>query len=135
MTPGLRIGDAERERAQAALGDHYAAGRLDHAEYTERLDAIWTARTHADLAPLFADLPGPDAVSAPRAWSTPADRGVPAYRRRRRGVPVPVAVLLVVLAAVVVTAHLPLVLLGLAAWFLLVRGGCASAPGRAPRRG
>ena len=44
---------------------HYADGRLDHEEYDERLDAIWTARTRADLALLFSDLPRPQA-SPPR---------------------------------------------------------------------
>ena len=48
MTPQLRIGDVERERAQAALGEHYAAGRLGHDEFSERLDRIWSARTRAD---------------------------------------------------------------------------------------
>ncbi|WP_442939946.1 DUF1707 SHOCT-like domain-containing protein [Nocardioides sp. B-3] len=43
-----RIGDAERDVATARLGDHFAAGRLDHEEYDERLDAIWSARTSAD---------------------------------------------------------------------------------------
>ena len=54
----LRLGDAEREQASALLRDHYAEGRLDTEEYSERLDAVWAARTRADLRPVFADLPG-----------------------------------------------------------------------------
>lgn len=61
-----RIGDAEREAANARLGDHFAAGRLDHEEYDERLDAIWSARTRADLDQLFWDLPAL-AVAPPTA--------------------------------------------------------------------
>jgi hypothetical protein len=57
VTGSLRIGDAERERAAAELGEHFAEGRLANDEYDERLDAIWTARTGADLAPVFEDLP------------------------------------------------------------------------------
>ncbi len=57
MSPALRIGDADRERASADLAEHFAHGRLTNEEYDERLDAIWTARTAADLAPLFEDLP------------------------------------------------------------------------------
>jgi hypothetical protein len=53
----MRIGDGEREAAVRALGEHYAAGRLDAAEYEERTTAAYAARTAADLAPLFADLP------------------------------------------------------------------------------
>jgi len=53
----LRVGDGERDRAAASLGEHYSAGRLTHAEYAERLDAIWTARTRRDLDDVFHDLP------------------------------------------------------------------------------
>lgn len=75
-----RIGDAEREAANARLGDHFAAGRLDHEEYDERLDAIWSARTRADLDQVFWDLPAlaaprpvPSAVRArSRDWRMPA---------------------------------------------------------------
>jgi DUF1707 SHOCT-like domain len=61
-----RIGDAERDVATARLGDHFAAGRLDHEEYDERLDAIWSARTRADLDQLFWDLPALPAPRPPR---------------------------------------------------------------------
>ncbi len=61
----LRVGDPERERAASALGDHYASGRLDHAEYSERLDAVWSSRTRADLDVLFTDLPATTAPVAP----------------------------------------------------------------------
>lgn len=57
MDPRARIGDAERDRATSELGQHYADGRLDHEEYDERLDAIWSAKTSADLAVVFHDLP------------------------------------------------------------------------------
>src|ERR671917_799968 len=55
--PSLRIGNAEREAAVRELGEHYAAGRLDAAEYEERTTAAYAARTADDLQPLFADLP------------------------------------------------------------------------------
>lgn len=57
MDPRTRIGDAERDRATSELGQHYADGRLDHEEYDERLDAIWSAKTSADLDVVFHDLP------------------------------------------------------------------------------
>jgi Domain of unknown function (DUF1707) len=53
----LRIGDAERDRAIAALGDHFAAGRLNTEEFEERVDQAIMARFNDDLEPLFADLP------------------------------------------------------------------------------
>jgi hypothetical protein len=56
---GTRIGDTERVAAATALGDHFAAGRLDQAELDDRLSRAYAARTFADLEPLFADLPEP----------------------------------------------------------------------------
>lgn len=123
----LRIGDTEREQAQSALGEHYAAGRLDHEEYLERLDRIWAARTGAELAPLFTDLPGPGAPRpAAPAYSTPAQRRSVSRPRRRSGrPPLPVVVLLAVLLALVVVTHLPWILVGLGVWFFFLRdGGC-----------
>ncbi len=55
--PALRIGDAERDRAVAALGEHFAAGRLTREELDQRVDQAITARVDADLEPLFVDLP------------------------------------------------------------------------------
>lgn len=121
----LRMSDAEREQAAAELGEHYAQGRLSVEEHSERLDRIWAARTRGELAPIFADLPGPLAAYA-AARHAPFAR-VPRSRppRRFRGVPLPLAVLLVVLLAVTVVSHLPLILVGLGVWFLLARGRCS----------
>ncbi len=54
-----RIGDAERDRAVELLREHMAQGRLDQVEFDERLTTALSARTAADLDPLFSDLPGP----------------------------------------------------------------------------
>jgi len=54
-----RIGTEERSLALEALGTHLAGGRLTSTEYEERAGAATAARTRADLAPLFADLPPP----------------------------------------------------------------------------
>lgn len=122
----VRIGDAEREQAQATLGDHYAAGRLDHDEYSERLDRIWAARTRADLDPVFTDLPGA-AGPSPRAsypFSTPAARrSTSAVRSRGPRPPVPLLVLLALLGTIAVLTHLPFILVGLGVWFFFLRGG------------
>ena len=53
----LRISDADRETALDLLGEQYAVGRLDKDEFDERSDAVWSAKTQGDLAPVFADLP------------------------------------------------------------------------------
>lgn len=54
----LRVGDQEREAATRRLGEHYEAGRLTADEHAERTDQALRAKTEADLAGLFDDLPG-----------------------------------------------------------------------------
>ena len=80
MNERLRIGDADRETAARELGEHFAHGRITADEHAERLDQIWAARTAADLAPAFRDLPRPQATrgsgTSPRASATtPRRRG------------------------------------------------------------
>lgn len=92
LDPHVRIADSDRERAMADLAMHYTDGRLDHEEYDERLDAVWTARTRADLAVLFADLPRP-------VVTHPPVKAAPQRSRRRARVPLlPVLALLIVLS-------------------------------------
>jgi hypothetical protein len=71
-----RIGDAERDRAVQELQAHHAAGRLDLAEFDERMQAALQARTNADLVPLFRDLPSTDfsaqALALPSYGEPPA---------------------------------------------------------------
>ena len=47
-----RASDEQRERAAAEVREHYAAGRLDDDELSERLDAIYHARTEDELRAL-----------------------------------------------------------------------------------
>lgn len=53
----LRVGDAERARAEALLQDAYGAGRLDHGEFDQRLGMVMTAQTRRDLNAGVAGLP------------------------------------------------------------------------------
>ncbi|MFC8678152.1 DUF1707 domain-containing protein [Streptomyces griseorubiginosus] len=55
--PELRAADADRERVAEVLRDALAEGRLDMAEFEERLDATYKARTYGELAPITRDLP------------------------------------------------------------------------------
>ncbi|MEG3630020.1 DUF1707 SHOCT-like domain-containing protein [Streptomyces poriticola] len=67
--PELRASDSDRERVAEVLRDALAEGRLDMAEFEERLDATYSARTYGELAPLTRDLPAGDAP-APRVSMT-----------------------------------------------------------------
>lgn len=55
--PNVRVGDAERNQMSEILSKHYSDGRLDAAEFQERLDRAMSAKTRADLSGLLADLP------------------------------------------------------------------------------
>lgn len=56
----LRAADADRDRAAGVLSGALATGRLTSAEYAERLDLVYAAKTLGDLAPLVRDLPAED---------------------------------------------------------------------------
>jgi Domain of unknown function (DUF1707)/Cell wall-active antibiotics response 4TMS YvqF len=60
----LRASDADRDRAADVINSALAEGRLTAEEHSDRLDAIYSAKTHAEIVPLLDDLP---ARSAPVA--------------------------------------------------------------------
>jgi hypothetical protein len=55
--PALRASDRDRDAVLQRVQQAFAEGRLDDAEFDERMRAALTARTHADLDALLADLP------------------------------------------------------------------------------
>lgn len=70
----IRIGDSEREDAVRRLGEHYEAGRLSAEEHSERVEQALKAKTEADLAGLFTDLPGAHqqtSADAGEGWAGP----------------------------------------------------------------
>ena len=79
----IRVSDAERNTVAELLGQHYADGRLDQAEFDDRISRTMAAKTRGDLAGLFDDLPenGPSGAGP----SGPADTPVPYRGPRRRG--------------------------------------------------
>jgi hypothetical protein len=104
----LRVSDAERQAVADRLGDHFAEGRLDQAEFDERAACAMSAKTRADLSGLFDDLP--DASTQPQTGAA----AVPDRRRGRRH-PLLVLVLLVIVtlaAAHAVAATVPWLWLG-----------------------
>jgi hypothetical protein len=84
----IRASDADREAAAAELRRHYATGRLDSDELSERLSAAYAARTHGSLDKLFVDLPAvPPPAPAPYVGV-----GVPRRCGRRSCLPALLAV-------------------------------------------
>jgi fatty acid desaturase len=97
----VRVGDRERDAAVARLSEHAAAGRLTVGELEERIDRAHAAVYAGELRALEADLPAP---------RRPAPRPAP-----------PVAPLLVLLAAIALSAAIghpvvPLFILAALLW-------------------
>src|SRR3954452_8342490 len=67
----LRVSDAERQAAAQSLGAAFRDGRLDVAEYEDRVARAYGAVTFADVDRLFTDLPRP--MPAPQ-WPAPMPR-------------------------------------------------------------
>jgi hypothetical protein len=65
----LRASDADRERVAEKLREAAGDGRLTMDELDERLDAVYAAKTYAELVPITHDLPdtGTGPVAAPAA--------------------------------------------------------------------
>ena len=63
--PDLRVSDAERSEVADRLAKHYGDGRLDQAEFNERVDQAMKAKTQSDLSGLFDDLPADDESQLP----------------------------------------------------------------------
>jgi Domain of unknown function (DUF1707) len=79
----LRVSDAERNAVTERLATHYSDGRLDQAEFDERVSRAMAAKTRGDLDGLFDDLPDLEPSGA-SGNVRPGESAVP-YRRRRRG--------------------------------------------------
>jgi hypothetical protein len=71
----LRVGDREREQAVALLHDAVGGGYLDLAEFEDRSQTVYAARTRGDLREALTDLPTAGALFAPARSALP-DRTV-----------------------------------------------------------
>jgi hypothetical protein len=124
----LRISDAERAEVVDLLSTHYEDGRLDQAEFDQRLDQAMNARTYKDLSGLFTDLPLTAGSGASAGSGSPGVPGVPGHRgpgrfgaRNHRAL---LLVLIIVIAAVaghaLVSSLTPWAWIGLAAAIVLL---------------
>ena len=97
--PSMRVSDAERAEVADQLARHYSDGRLDQAEFDERVSRAMAAKTFGDLQGLFDDLPhlgGETAADTPGEKPAGSPFGTPnpgtpspaacyGLRRHRRG--------------------------------------------------
>lgn len=100
----MRVSDAERAEVADQLAQHYGDGRLDQAELDERLGQAMSAKTHADLAGLTADLPHLEARQpGGRQPSVHGSGAQPPAPRARPGRPWPRLLAIVALILVAAT--------------------------------
>jgi hypothetical protein len=79
--PQLRASDADRDKVADLLREALAEGRLTPEEHAERIDAVYAARTYAELAPITEDLPA--------ARDMQLEASVPGLRPHDPGLPAP----------------------------------------------
>lgn len=120
--PGLRVSDAERAAVADRLSKHYGDGRLDEAEFNERLDQAMKAKTQADLSGLLSDLPDTDPPGTGLPGTGPAKAAArQSYRRPYHRV-LFLFLILVIAAALGHTLlhwYFPWLLIGLLAFIVL----------------
>ncbi len=80
----LRASDADRDSAAAVVNNALAEGRLTPQEHSDRLDAIFAAKTHAELVPLLDDLPATHGMGRDLARAQPAGADLDLARSRKR---------------------------------------------------
>src|SRR5258708_7895339 len=118
--PELRVSDAERAEVADKLSKHYGDGRLDQAEFNDRMERAMSAKTRGDFAGLFSDLPHLNEPGAP----APAPANPPTSRSPMSRL---VLLILIIVAAAVLGQALlhsffPWLLLAVVA-FLWLRNG------------
>jgi len=133
IDPNLRVSDAERADVADRLSKHYGDGRLDQAEFNERIERAMNAKTHGELSGLLDDLP----PAEPPAGLPPAPRRRPPFPR--------LLAIVAIIVLVSVAWHLafhpfyffflpvPWLLIALVAFLLLRRGSWRYRGGQGPR--
>src|ERR1700758_2119381 len=101
----IRVSDAERNAVAELLGQHYSDGRLDQAEFDERVGRAMAAKTRGDLDGLFDALPDPELAGA-STNAKAADPAVPYRRRRRTGLGRMLLLVVLVIAALSIVSHI-----------------------------
>lgn len=72
----LRCADSDRDLVANVLNTAFAEGRITQDEHSERMDAVWQARTFGELTPITADLMPVGRTGLPATPATTAGSGV-----------------------------------------------------------
>jgi hypothetical protein len=81
----MRVSDADRCDITDRLARHYGDGRLDQAEFDDRVNRAMTAKTVADFQGLFDDLPDlPPEISDTTGKAPGSSSGAPGYMAARK---------------------------------------------------
>lgn len=78
ISTGTRASDAERDAVVQLLGRHMADGRLDLAEYDQRVAKVYATATRDELKLVLADLPE---LSKEPAAQSGRGRRIPVWQR------------------------------------------------------
>jgi hypothetical protein len=113
----LRVSDTDRDRAIAELSEHFQAGRLTADELDDRTGRALQARTAAELAALFTDLPRqPPARPGPAPVQVASGSRLPA-----RPYVAPFAIIAIVVAVAIISGHPGLIALVPVVALIIVR--------------
>ena len=122
----LRVSDAERAEVADRLSKHYSDGRLDQAEFDERVDQAMRAKTQSDLSGLFDDLPSPGesepSQAAKNSKVAPRRRDEHSHRHPSLLFLVLIIVIAIAVGHALVRLYIPWLLIGLLAVLWLVYG-------------
>ena len=124
----MRVSDAERQEVADRLAEHFSSGRLDQAEFDERVGKAISAKTRADLNGLFEDLLE---TGAPAATDRADLAGQP---RRRHRHPILLAALIVFVAIAAAHVVWPLLWIGFLVAIVLFATGTFGHARSGPRR-
>lgn len=135
ISPGIRASDAERDQFVQELGRHLGAGRLDLAEYDDRVAQVYKSATREELKAVLADLP----ATSPARAATPGRR-FPIWQRIEASAWLGVSVLVLVIWAAIslgvgeFTYFWPMWVIGPWGAVLAVRAATGIESGRCHRR-
>lgn len=112
----LRVSNADREAVVEALSTALGEGRLDFAEYDDRIGRAYRSTTYGELHALLVDLPCHDLPRQPTPPPPPVRPADRTLREAADDLPVAVKILWIVWAGAVLT--------NLAVWAMLsIHGG------------